>query len=52
MRPLAAALLCLCSPAFAALPADVDWVTGYHHAGVQGAVSAMLSRPVTGSTTA
>jgi hypothetical protein len=40
-----ATLVVTFSPAAATLPADADWVTDYHHAGVQGTVSAMLSRP-------
>lgn len=48
-RPIAialvASLLAIAVPAAAQPAADADWVTGYHHAGVQGTVSAMLSRP-------
>ena len=40
-----ATLVVTFSPAAATLPADADWVADYHHAGVQGTVSAMLSRP-------
>lgn len=42
---LLAAFVALAIPARAALPADDDWIPDYHHAGVQGTVSAMLSRP-------
>lgn len=42
---LVAALVAIAAPAAAQPAADADWVTGYHHAGVQGTVWAMLSRP-------
>ncbi len=35
----------LAAPVLASLPGDSDWVSSYHHAGVQGTVSAILSRP-------
>lgn len=38
-------LLTLPVVAAAQLPADADWMPGYHHAGIQGTVAAMLSQP-------
>lgn len=42
---LVASLVAIAAPAAAQPAADADWVAGYHHAGVQGTVWAMLSRP-------
>lgn len=42
---IVATLIAISSPVVAESPADADWVAGYQHAGVQGTVLAMLSRP-------
>lgn len=42
---LVASLVATAVPAAAQPAADAEWVAGYHHAGVQGTVWAMLSRP-------